>query len=332
LLAAMVVTAALGLVRVQATTFDSAAGRGEDPALYAAIVHEMRAGASYYDVMGMELRARGYAVDSPFNHRLPTLAVLMATLPSDGYARGLLMIIGCATLVLWLLALRPQAGALATFVALVMLAGLVMWTAVGRAFLVHETWAGVAIALSMALFAMGRGVAGMLVALLALSLRELALPYLLISLVFAFRGGKRTELYLGLVGLLGFLVGYGAHLARLHTGIGFQSAQPWLVGGGLGFLLKTLRMNLWLLAGPTWLTALALPLCLLGLSALPNPLGGRVRVTVYLFAAFFLMAGMPYNHLWGLLIAGPAMVGLAFAPRALADLWRRSFPRSRAAV
>jgi hypothetical protein len=321
----MVVVAALGLWRVFTSDVSSLSGHGEDPAFYAAVVQDMRGGASYYDVVGTHLRERGYAVASPFNHRLPTLALLMASFPSDAYARGFLMALGCATLMLWYRALRPHAGAYATFAALALLSGLLVWTGLGHAYLVHETWAGVAIALSLALFALGRDVPGMLLALMALSVRELAMPYLLLSLYFALRDGRRVPLIVGLLGLFAFLVGYGAHVLRLDTSTGLNAVRPWLRGGGLDFLLKVLRMNFWLLAGPGWVTALALPLALVGLSALPNPLGRHVRGTVYGFAALFLMLGKPDNHLWGLLFAGPALVGIAFAPRALGGLWRKAF-------
>jgi hypothetical protein len=326
----MVAVAALGLWRVWSSNVSALTGNGEDPAFYAAVVQDMRGGASYYEVVGTHLRARGYAVASPFNHRLPTLALLLASFPSDATARGFLMALGCATLLLWYRALRPHTGATATFAALVLLSGLLVWTGLGRAYLVHETWAGVAIALSLALFALGHDVPGMLLALMALSLRELAMPHLLLSLVFAFRDGRRAPLVLGLVGLCAFIVGYAAHVLRLDASAGLDVIRPWLRVGGLDFLLKVLRMNFWLLAGPGWVTALALPLALVGLTALPSHLGRRVRGIVYGFAALFLVVGKPDNHLWGLLFAGPALVGIAFAPRALSGLWRRSFPPAEA--
>lgn len=326
LLLATLAVAALGMGRTP--DLASPSGRGEDPALYAEIVHDMRAGAGYYAVVGPRMQSHGYALGSPFNYRLPTLAMLMALLPSDGLAQGILAGLGLATLVLWYRALRPRCHLANTFMALVAMVGLLAWAVVGQAFRVHETWAGVAIALSLALFALGHGILGMLAALLALSVRELALPYLLLSLGLAFRAGQRRELYLGLLGLLFFVAGYWLHTVQISRALAISAGLPWLGLGGLGFLISTLRMNLWLLAAPAWLTALVLPISLVGLLGLPDPLGNRTRSTVYIFAALFLVLGLPFNHLWGLLYAGPALVGLAFAPKVLASLWRKSWPRS----
>jgi hypothetical protein len=48
------------------------------------------------------------------------------------------------------------------------------------------------------------------------------------------------------------------------------------------------------------------------------------RHKVFAYVAAFLVVGQPFNHLWGFLYVGPALMGLAFAPAALRDLWRRA--------
>lgn len=328
-LAMLAVLWALGLGHVHGGGFVDRAGRGQDTRLYAAIVADLRSGTGYYAAASAHLRSDGYASTSPFNYRLPTLALLMAAFPSDAYARGLLVALSAAVLVAWLLALRPHTGTVPTLLVLLALSGLLAWPCIGQAFLVHETWAGLAIALSLALFALGQGVAAMLIALAAMALRELALPYVLLCLVFAFRAQRRAELAIGATGLACFVAAYLAHTAliRQATSSVLSAKLPWLALGGYAFVLKTARMSVWLLNLPVWVAAIVFPLALAGLLVYPQPLGARLRATVILYLVLFLVIGLPYNHLWGLLYAAPALTGIVFAPAALTKLVRTACAR-----
>lgn len=305
-------------------------GQGEDPALYAAVVRDLRAGGDYYPVTAAHLRARGYAMASPFNYRLPTLAVLVSRLPSEAVARGLLGALAAAALATWILALRAYLRLPQLFLVATALLGLLLWPLVGQAHRIHETWAGVAITLSLGCFALGHGLAGMACALGALAVRELALPYVVLAILFAHRARARRELGLGLAGLALFVVAYLVHawLVTQHAGQALGTRLPWVAWGGWRFVLKTSLTNVWLLLGPPWIAALAWPLALAGTFAIPGPLGPRVRALAFTYTAAYLIVGLPYNYLWGLLYVGPVLAGLGFAPTLLVDLCRQAFPRS----
>lgn len=73
---------------------------------------------------------------------------------------------------------------------------------------------------------------------------------------------------------------------------------------------------------PLWVTALVLPVGLLGLVAWPGPAGRRAALAVGSYLAFFFALGKPFNIYWGPLYTPFLAVGLAWAPAALADLVR----------
>jgi hypothetical protein len=329
--AALLGLTAYGVAATRAGGLIEHDGHGEDAALYAAVVADMRQGQDYYQATERELRARGYAMQSVFNWRLPTLALLFSALPSPAAARGLLGTLALLTLVLWFAAVRRRAPPAAAFAACALLLGICAWPFVGRAYLVHETWAGVAIALSLAAAALERKLLALFAGLAALAIREQALLYVLPALLLALAGRRPREAAAWALGLALFctVMLLHARVVALHQRPGdVAQATGWLVLGGWRFVLKTALGNFWLGAAPGWLAALLWPLSLLGLLGWRAPLGTRTAATVLVFVGAFLFVGLPYNHLWGLLYAGLVPLGLVFAPSALRDLLRRAFPRA----
>jgi hypothetical protein len=77
-------------------------GKGEDLRCYQAIIDRMRVGEGYYKAAGHELRARGYAVASVFNWRLPTLVWLMSLPPKDRVSELVAIALALASSLLWL--------------------------------------------------------------------------------------------------------------------------------------------------------------------------------------------------------------------------------------
>ena len=303
------------------------AGHGEDPALYAAVVRDMRAGTGYYAATEAQLRSRGYAMTSVFNWRLPTLAWLFSCLPSDGAARALLGGLSMLALIAWYAALRRSLSWGATFAGSVVLLGIFAWPFAGEAYRVHETWAGVAIALSIAAAALDRPAIAVAAGLFALAIRELALPYGVVAVVLALRDARRREATAWIVGLIVFGICFCLHawMVAQHQMAGDQAQmRSWLNFGGWWFVLKTAITNFWLISAPAWVTALLLPVCLLGLLGWRTVLGRRVSATVLTYVGLFLLVGLPFNYLWGLLYAGLLPLGLLHAPAVLRDLLRRS--------
>jgi hypothetical protein len=327
-LLALIALTVYGLAGTRSHDLLGNTGRGEDIALYTAIVHDLRIGQGYYAATETQLRSRGYAMASIFNWRLPTLAWLFSILPSDRAARGFLGVLSLLTLAAWFAALRRTAPPRAALPICLLLLGLLLWPFVGEAYRVHETWAGIAIALSIAAAVLGWPLTSVIAGMSALAIRELALPYLAVALMFALRDRRRREIIGWCAGLTLFCACYGLHAwAVSHHQLASDRAQAasWFQFGGWWFVLKTGLLNAWLIAAPPWLVALLWPLSLLGLFAWQGSLGSRTAATGLLYVGLFLVVGLPFNYLWGLLYAGLVPLGLYFAPAALRDLVHRAF-------
>jgi hypothetical protein len=332
-----VATLALGVYGIASTgsrdLFENAhPGRGEDMALYLAVEHRVRAGQTYYDSAEHELRARGYPMSSRFNWRLPTLAWLCGALPSDGAAQALLVALAAATLLAWFEAIRRARGARVAAAAATIIVGLVAWP-LFDVYLVHETWAGVLIALSIACAGLEWPAASVLAGAAALAIRELSLPYVVIALWLAFRARRARETLAWSIVLAGFAAGsmlHGSAVAAHVAPSDRMQTATWLAFGGWWFVLKTALMNVWLILLPQGLIALVWPISLYGLVAwsardprADNCLGRRLGLTSVAYVAAFCFFGQPFNYLWGLIYAGLVPLGLLELPRVIHEIWER---------
>jgi hypothetical protein len=295
---------------------------GSDLRLYRRIVERVHAGDNYYDAAGQELREQGYPTGSLFNWRTPLYALLIGSLSSITWGQ---VFLGCAALITLLLtyAVVERDGGMQQAVATVLLLlGAFMWCVDGDAFLSQELWAGVLIALSVCAYAQGRWPLGFAVGLSALFLRELSLPYCLLALLPAWRQKRRAEAVLWLAGLALYslyLFGHGLEVTRRLTPAD-RLPPSWIQFGGTAFLLSTCRMNAFLFALPAWVSAIYLPLAILGLAGWRGATGLRVGLTVAGYLAAFAVVGQPFNNYWGLLYAPLLPFGIVRAPAALRDL------------
>ncbi len=132
-------------------------------------------------------------------------------------------------------------------------------------------------------------------------------PWCLVCLVFDVRlvvalGGGDV----GQAGLAVYAVLYSMHLSqvfpRMEPGDVAQG-QGWVRFGGAGFLISTVQMNIWLLLGPQWLSAVYLVAALLGAATWSTVAGQRIAWGVVLYAVAFSVAGQAFNQYWGSLTA-----------------------------
>jgi hypothetical protein len=217
--------------------------RGHDVDLYRAIADRIRAGGGYYQATGTELRDRGYAARPFFTWRLPLLGSFMGRLPSTDaalYISGSLA--GVALLVSVVVMARSDAMSFAMIAGPLLAMG--FWPAMlPSAFLFHDTWSGVLIALSIGLHGLGWRRSSLAAGLLALFIRELALPFVVIMLAIAWYERRHREALAWAIGVAAFFI-YLAALActsrvcsRLQTGPtrpGSSSTAghlPWLPPG-----------------------------------------------------------------------------------------------------
>lgn len=305
-----------------------AASRDEgDLALYLAVADRVDAGEWYYDAAGTELRARGYATSPFLNWRLPTSAWTLRALGDDGAA----LVLGglaVAVIVAWALALRAASLDLPHALA----GGLLVACAVAIATVdgvaaFHEVWAGLLIALSLALRRWS-WVAAVLVGALAVAFRELALAYLVVMLVCALVEHRRKEAVAWGVAIAAFFVGLAVHASVVSQRIvETDTTNAWLALGGWPFVLSTANWNLIVLLAGGALTALFVPLALVGSVSWDDALGTRLGATIAAYLGAFLVLGRADNSYWGIVVAPLLAVSITFAPSGLRTLVRASFPR-----
>lgn len=300
--------------------------KGADLLLYRSIVERISKGETYYYVTGEELRARGYASHSVFNWRLPTLACLLGHLASARLRRALAAMPAFLNLLLWMMVFHRRQFSLTQLVAGgLLLAGPVLYSLLPDPYLLHEVWAGTLIMLSLAAHGRGWRYASVLCGILALLLRELTLPFVFVMLVLAYRDGYRGEALAWLIGAAVFGGGLLLHWSIVNKFITENDLAlrgGWIVFGGWRFILDTAGMQPALLIARPWVTAVVLPVALLGLAAWRDPLGSRVAATVGIYILAFCIVGLPCNKYWGLMYAHLVPLGFLSLPHALRNLWQ----------
>jgi hypothetical protein len=307
---------------------------GGDLQLYQHIVERVHSGESYYRAAGDELRSLGYPTGSFFNWRPPTYAWFLGSLPSARWGQLILIALAVATVLMVYGLLRVEAGITGAVLGVSAALGSLLWCIDGDAFFSQELWSGTLIAFSVCAYGRGCKGLGVVAGLCALFFRELALPYCVISLALAWHGGRRLETAAWLGGLVLYAGFMAFHLVQVGRQVGPEDHLPgsWIQFGGAGFVLATCRMNEFLFRLPLWVSALYLPLAVLGLAGWRSELGSRVTLTVAAYLAAFCVVGQPFNMYWGLLYAPLVALGLAYTPAVLRDLLCRLLPGALAAA
>jgi hypothetical protein len=188
----------------------------------------------------------------------------------------------------------------------------------------HEIWAGLFIALSLALRRRGRWVEAAAFGLAAMLVRETAALYVGVMVAAAWIEGERREALGWAATTLVLAVAVAAHAHAVAQVVRpLDPASPgWSGMLGFGFFVRTMTLATALSLAPLWLGAPLVGLSLFGWAAWREALASRA---LGLFAAYALLlgvAGRVDTFYWGLLVAGPLLVGLAFVPDGLRDLLR----------
>lgn len=305
-----------------------------DVLLYQRIVEGVRAGGDYYTVAADAQRAGGYPLRPFMTMRLPTLAVVQALLPELA-TTGLLYLLAAVMAAAWWQRLGSLVGSLAARVLALALLGCGTMVSLRydlQAF--HEIWAGLLVALSLALWQPGRWVAPAAIALCAMTIRETAALYALVMLAAALLGGRRRESlgWAAAIGLFGALIALHIHAWSEVTLPDDPTGPGWGAMLGAGFFARTIATETALAALPLLIAAPLVALALAGWTALDDGFAVRVGGTLLAYAlliALFCRADTPY---WGLMITPISLVGLAFVPDALRDLGRAARDSRRITV
>ena len=334
-------TLVLATFLVFATPVPSAATDGAGPAdgqsdiaLYIGIVEAVRHGTPYYPAAIEAMRAGDYPLKPFVTVRLPTLAVIEAAVPG-AVMMVLLDALAAAVVIAWWVRLRAAFTRLPPrIVAMLLLAsGLVPFVQPGLiAF--HEIWAGLLLALSLALYRPHDWLPAVAIGLAAALIRETAGLYLFVMMALALVEGRRTEalgwIVAGLV--MAIVLALHAHAVAAFVRPLDPTSPGWSGRLGFGFFVRTMTLSTGLVLLPTALAAPLVGLALFGWASWRSAMGLRILVLLCAYALVLSIFGRLDTFYWGLLIAPVLLVGLIFVPDALRDLSSAVFDRRRITV
>ena len=244
----------------------------EDIALYIRAIRRIRAGQAYYDFIVPMQRASQYPVRPGVAVRLPTLAYLDAWLgPQGQVVAALALMLG--VIAAWWRRLGEDSGSAPLRMIATALVFVGASLGLNRYFFpLHELWSGMLLALALGLHRIGfrgeggRWLAAWLAAALALSIRELALPCVLLLLAFAlwYRNWREAAAWAVLIAVFAGLWAWHLSIIAAQVLPGDHAGQGWLALRGLpGWLANEVQSsNLrWL---PHWLAGPAVVLMTFG--------------------------------------------------------------------
>lgn len=299
--------------------------RDDDLKVYDAVIERLGKGENYYELVVEEHRKANYPVTPGFAVRLPTLAYISVALGDTGLTVAAFALLAAVVWAWWVrLGSEP---------------GLKRYQAMGTAliflgaslglnryyFALHELWAGMLLALAMALHRPGqRWGAALAVTALGLAIREHVLPFVLLMGALALwrRHWREAAAWGGLVTV--FVAGLALHhhlVAQLVLPID-QPSPAWLVLRGLSGFLSNVVLSGNLRFLPHWIAGPAVMLMMFGWAAWKHPSGAFATLLFLGYGLAFMIAGRPDNFYWGMVIAPPMYLGLAFVPAGLSGLWR----------
>jgi hypothetical protein len=184
-----------------------------------------------------------------------------------------------------------------------------------------EVTAGSLILLSAGAYGLGWRWLGLVAGMAALFVRELALPYALVCLALSIRRpGERWVWCAGLAAYGGYFWWHAQMVAATTGPADHADPTGWLAFGGLRFSLGTAGFNGAFALAPLWVSAVYLPLALLGLACWEGESGRRVFATVLIFLGAFLIVGKPFDSYWGAVYTPVLMLGVPWGMVALRDL------------
>ena len=305
-----------------------------DLALYEEVVAGVRGGGNYYEVAADALRAGSYPLRPFLTFRMPGLAVTLAALPPWG-APALLFLLALATAVAWALRLREALrGTPARVAAALLLLGSMLAFLQPGLIAFHEIWAGLLVALSLALRRPGRWVAPVAIGLAAMLIRETAALFAVVMAAFAWAEGERRETLGWGAALLLFAGMLGMHAWAVSGVTGpLDPASPgWGELHGFGLFVKAMVLATALQMLPLALAAPLVGLALFGWASWRDPLAGRMFALLAAYALAIGLFARLDTFYWGLMVAPVFLLGLAFAPDGLRDLARAALDKRKITV
>ena len=294
-----------------------------DLQLYRDIIAGVADGGDYYQVAAKEQRAAHYPVKPFYTFRLPTHATVYAAV-GERVMIGMIWLLGAALMIMWWRRLHPLLPLPLLGAAMFFLAGGLGGLMQPVTGLFHESWAGLLLALMIAIRRPSRPWPAILAGGAALMIREQALPMIL-----AMGGLALIEKRWREAAAWGAVVGIFAAYMTIHAGWvtevvrpGDLSSQGWNSMLGLQFAMKSIAKVTFGIRLPDALAAALFVLSLFGWASVRA--GWALRATLLLlgYALMLALFARADTFYWALIAAPLSFVGLAFLPNAFADLAR----------
>jgi hypothetical protein len=294
-----------------------------DAELYRAVAARVAQGESYYQAAATEQRLRGFPLKPFLTVRPPLLATVTAAVGGpDAMGWGLRLLV-FVTLGAMIMCLRAAvSGPVARLSAIALSAMSLFVVAQPDLAVWHEAWAATLIALALALHRSDRWLPSLCIALLAAMLRELAIPFLF---VMAFAAGierrwRETAGWACAIAISFAALALHAHNVGVIVTTADAQSPGWSEAGGWAFVVTMMAKSSVFALCPLWLTALLVPLAVLGWGGWAHPIAMRATLWLGGMMTVFMLFGRADNFYWGMMLGTLLPMGLAFTPLALADL------------
>jgi hypothetical protein len=324
-LAALVILAAWPTPSAPAPRLRASATEQSDPDLYRAIIGRVAAGEPYYPAAADELRAGGYPLRPFVTFRLPTLALLHAHVPAMAVTVGQALL-ALAVLLVWWRRLAPRLPPPLLAVALILLVGGTAPMVGPVTGLFHESWAALLLALMIGLRRPGHVAAAIVAGIAALLVRETALPMILAmgGLALVERRWREAAGWAAAIALFGIVMLVHARMVAGVVTPGDLASPGWNALLGARFALGALASVSSATMLPPAFAATILLLSLFGWLSVRAGWALRAGLLLLGYGAMLALFARADTFYWALLAAPLSLAGLAFVPRALADLVRRA--------
>lgn len=316
---ALVVAACLaprGMERIHSEPPPAGVTLISDTQLYKNVSARVAEGEDYYEVSADENRRHGYWLVPFFTVRPPAFAWFASIAPLEA-AQFALFGLCC---VLWILypGLRPYERVL---LAPAMAMG--GWHVFMGPMWLHEYWAGLLLAISLAVYRQDRWWISVVPALLAALIREFAIPFLLLAGAFAIFN-RRWHEFAGWTAATLAIVAYLGWHAWQVAGVTLPSdlsATGWgAVVGPSQAMAMTVNQSL-LRILPDTLDRLVLALSIIGWLGLRNRTGAFAFLYLCGMLLMIAIGAKPENFAWPLMLFPLWAGGIVFVPRLIGLLF-----------
>ncbi|MFM5907606.1 MAG: hypothetical protein ACKOPO_08480 [Novosphingobium sp.] len=303
-----------------------------DIRLYHDIAEKVRTGTPYHRAARDLQHVHDYPTQPFVSVRLPTLAHMAAAFgwPAlQGILAGFLLL---AVVCWYSLAARRAPGLEPILVGVMILLGGAMVSQPGL-IAMHDFWAGVLTCAAMTFRGTRRWPVAVLLAGLAILIRELAVPFAALALAFAVYERRRGEAMgwaalLAIIAVVMLLHAQAVHAVVLPTD---KQSAAWSGLRGLSGVLHDLTDTSVLNNLPMPVAFVLIPLGLLGWAAAPRE-QALFGVLFFLgMACMIALFSRPDNFYWACLLQPGWFIGFAFLPRALRDCTQAALARRAAA-